>query len=158
MPKKRFHNNGLGMLFVSVNARISFFCICWNIVQNLLQFSMWEISAEICFWETFLTRPGTAEFRGRSSRDSKTFNALTQLLSQIIFIFLGTICVQHSYVHPNLFYCSDSVDLAERDARLLLICFCFFPSSKESTMRERDLFITIFGTSGVKVERGFFFA
>lgn len=66
--------------------------------------------------------------------------------------------VQLSCVCSNLFYCSDNVDLAKRDARLCLALFFVCSSSLEVVWkvaweREKTCLLQFFGTSGVKVEQ-----
>jgi hypothetical protein len=63
--------------------------------------------------------------------------------------------VQHSRFRSNLFYCSDNVDLAKRDAAFFLFRLFFLGSYMESSDRGRKktCLLPVFGTSGAKVER-----
>lgn len=139
MPKnirKRFRNNGLGMLFVFYfRKREKTFVHLLKIPFLIsLQFSMCATLSFGCKMlknlfvrKTFLCSR-RVEFLGLrrnypiwSIANLEHVKAL--FIAREMFIFSGTICVQHSCVHSNLFYCSDSVDLAERDAQPLLLLF-----------------------------------
>lgn len=100
------------------------FCMC-----DFFHTENSEQTSEICFLENSLLFSIRADTSiSRRSFFNREIHALTHLHFFCLFFrenclsfYFGTICAR-----SNLFYCSDNVDLAKRDARVLLTAFFFW--------------------------------